>query len=112
MSRSKPRPLLRQLSNFYKIVSHPYSFVLIVITLVGWFVAGYISHFDEHWYKAFHVFEIVIAVTMVFLIENSTHADNRAMQEKLDEIIRALPEASDKKVGLEKHLKGEKIIKR
>jgi low affinity Fe/Cu permease len=42
------------------------------------------------------------------LIENTAHADNLATQEKLDEIIRALPEASDKKVGLEKLLKGEK----
>ncbi len=107
MKQHGPKPLLRQLSNLYTVVSHPYSFLFIVISLIGWFIAGYIVHFDEHWYKAFHVFEIVVALTMIFLIENSTHADNRAMQEKLDEIIRALPKASDKKVGLEKHLKGE-----
>ena len=77
--------------------------------IIGWFIGGVVFHFDDKWYKAFHVFEIVIALTMVFLIENSTHADNIAMQEKLDEIIRALPKANDDKIGLEKHLKGEEI---
>jgi low affinity Fe/Cu permease len=31
------------------------------------------------------------------------------MQAKLDEIIKALPKANNKKIGLEKHLKGENI---
>lgn len=109
MIRKRPKPVLRFLSNLYKIVSHPYSFLFIVVTLIGWFIGGYFFHFNEEWYKAFHVFEIVVALTMVFLIENSAHADNLATQEKLDEIIRALPKASDKKVGLEKLLKGEKM---
>lgn len=107
-TKSRPKPILRFLSNFYRTVSHPYSFIFIVITIIGWFIVGYVLHFDETWYKAFHVFEIVVALTMVFLIENTAHADNLATQEKLDEIIRALPKASDKKVGLEKLLKGEK----
>jgi low affinity Fe/Cu permease len=87
-TKTRPKPVLRFLSNFYKLVSHPYSFIFIVITIIGWFLVGYVFHFDEKWYKAFHVFEIVVALTMVFLIENT---------------------ASDKKVGLEKLLKGEKM---
>jgi low affinity Fe/Cu permease len=109
MQTKHPKPLLRQLNNLYHLISHPYSFLLIVIIIVGWFVGGYIFHFDEEWYKAFHVFEMVIALLMVFLIENSTHSDNKAMQAKLDEIIKALPKANNKKIGLEKHLKGENI---
>jgi low affinity Fe/Cu permease len=107
MSKKRPKPLLRQLNNLYQLVSHPYSFLFIILTIIGWFIGGYIFHFDESWYKAFHVFEIVVALIMVFLIENTTHAENQAMQEKLDEIIKALPSASDKKVALEKPLKGE-----
>jgi low affinity Fe/Cu permease len=107
MIKQRPKPLLRYLSNLYKLVSHPYSFLFIVITIIGWFIGGFIFNFSEEWYKAFHVFEIVVALTMVFLIENTEHADSLATQEKLDEIIRALPKASDQKVGLEKLLKGE-----
>ncbi len=109
MGVHKPKPLLRRLSFLYKVVSHPYSFLFIFASIIGWFIFGYMLHFEEAWYKWFHVYEMVITLIMVFLIENSTHADNRAMQEKLDEIIRALPKASDKKIGLEKKLKGEKI---
>lgn len=108
MDAHGPRPLLRQLNKLYKLVSHPYSFLFILATIIGWFVFGYLTHFEETWYKWFHVYEMIITLIMVFLIENSTHADNAAMQEKLDEIIRAMPKASDEKIGLEKHLKGEK----
>ena len=107
MQNHHPKPLLRQLNNLYQLISHPYSFLLIVIIVIGWFISGYLYHFSDHWYRAFHLFEIVIALLMVFLIENSTHADNKAMQEKLDEIIRALPKASNEKIGIEKHFKGE-----
>lgn len=108
MKKKGPGFLLRKLNSLYHLVSHPYSFLFIVFIIIGWFVFGYILHFDEKWYKAFHIFEIVVALTMVFLIENTTHADHRAMQAKLDEIIRALPKANDDKIGIEKHLKGEK----
>jgi low affinity Fe/Cu permease len=107
MSKRAPTPILKQLAALYNTVSHPYSFIFIVIVVIGWFIIGFGVHFDEKWYKAFHIFEIVIALLMVFLIENSTHTDNRAMQEKLDEIIKALPQASDHKAGIEKHYKGE-----
>jgi low affinity Fe/Cu permease len=108
MSKRAPDPFLRKLNGLYHLVSHPYSFFFIVLTVIGWFIFGFIFHFDESWYKWFHIYEIVIALLMVFLIENTTHADNTAMQQKLDEIIRALPDARNEKIGLEKHFKGEK----
>lgn len=107
MRENSPKLLLRKLSRLYEVISHPFTFILIVLIVIGWFVTGHVFHYDEHWYKAFHIFEMTISVLMVFLIENSTHADNKAMQEKLDELIRALPKADDNKIGLEKHLKGE-----
>ena len=93
--RRAPSKILRQLNTLYHAVSHPYSFLFVLVVIIGWFIGGYISHFDEAWYKAFHLFEIVVALVMVFLIENTSHADNVATQAKLDEIIRALPKANE-----------------
>lgn len=106
MNKKAPKPVRKALTKLYHAVSHPYSFIFILIVIIGWFIGGYFSHYSEEWYKNFHIFEIVVALIMVFLIENSTHADNKAMQEKLDEIIRKMPEADNSKVGLEKKYKG------
>lgn len=108
MSQKAPTPVLKPLNKLYHIVSHPYTFLLILVILVGWFVGGYVMHFSEEWYKYFHIFEITVALIMVFLIEHTTHADNRAMQEKLDEIIKTMPRADNAKVGLEQKYKGGK----
>lgn len=107
MSKRAPSPLLRQLDWLYNTISHPFTFLFVVFVVIGWFVAGYLMHFDEHWYKLFHLFEITIALLMVFLIEHSTHTDNKAIQEKLDELIKKIPAADNNMVGLEKKLKGK-----
>lgn len=107
MSKRAPSPILKKLNWLYHVISHPYSFFFILLTIIAWFVVGSFMHFSDEWYKIFHLFEIVVALLMVFLIENSTHNDNRAMQEKLDEIIKAIPQASNDKAGIEKHFKGE-----
>jgi low affinity Fe/Cu permease len=44
---------------------------------------------------------------MIFIIESTVEADNRAMQEKLDEIIKKLPQANNSMIGIEKEYKGE-----
>lgn len=108
MSKRAPDPILQALNKLYHFISHPYTFVLIVFIILGWYIAGYIYHFSEEWYKLFHIFEITVALLMVFLIEQTTHADNRAMQEKLDEIIKKMPAADNKKIGLERRYKGGK----
>ena len=80
--------ILRSLNKLYLVISHPYSFLFLVLTILFWFVVGGMMHYDEHWYKIAHVFEIVVSLLMLFLIENTQQADMRALQEKLDEIIK------------------------
>ena len=98
----------KKLSNLYKITSHPYTFIFIFLSIIGWFGIGFVLHFEEAWYKWFHVYEMVITLLMIFIIESTQQADDRALQEKLDEIIKALPKADNKKINLEKKYKGQK----
>lgn len=101
--------LLCTLNRLYLGFSHPYSVLFIVLTILFWFVVGGFMHYDETWYKVGHVFEIVVALLMLFLIENTQQADMRALQEKLDEIIKKLPETDNKKVKLEEKYKGHSL---
>jgi low affinity Fe/Cu permease len=107
MSKKAPAPILKKLNALYNIISHPYTFFLIFIIIIAWFIDGYFTHFDDGWYKTFHLFEMSLTLIMVFIIESTQHADNRAMHEKLDEIIKTMPHADNRKAGIEKIYKGE-----
>lgn len=100
--------LKRNLNRMYASISHPYSFVLMVFLLISWFITGFFMHFDEHWHKIIHLFEITVTLLMVFIIESTQHSDMRAIQEKLDELITKLPQTDSKKAEIEKKYKGEK----
>ena len=108
MTEIKSRFLIKQLNRLYKLISHPYSFLFAFIVVVLWFVTGLPNHYDASWYKWFHIFEMTITFLMIFIIESTVQADNRAMQEKLDEIIKKLPQTDNKIAGIEKKYKGEK----
>jgi len=107
MRKQFPKTLLRYLNRMYKSISHPYSFLFAFVIVLGWMTSGIFTHFDENWYKWFHVFEITITFLMIFIIESTVEADNRAMQEKLDEILKKMPHTDEKMIGIEKEYKGE-----
>ncbi|MGH7204123.1 MAG: low affinity iron permease family protein [Candidatus Levyibacteriota bacterium] len=107
MNGSPPKYLLRHLNLIYRSISHPYTSLFVLIVIIGWFMAGDTVHFNEIWYKWFHIFEMTVTLLMIFIIESTVEADNRAMQEKLDEIIKKLPQTDNKMIGIEKEYKGE-----
>ncbi len=107
MQKQNNQFLKRKLNKLYLSISHPYSFVLMVILLVSWFITGYFMHYDEHWFKIIHLFEITVTLLVIFIIETTQHADMKAMHEKLDELLTKLPHTDSKKARIEKRYKGE-----
>jgi low affinity Fe/Cu permease len=107
MSKNQSKPFLRELHKLYNFSSHPYTFIFVFLSIIGWFIIGGFFHFEETWYKWFHLYDMVITLMMIFIIESTQQADDQALQEKLDEILRSLPKANDQKIGLEKKYKGQ-----
>lgn len=54
-----------------------------------------------------HIVEMSLSLLMVFIIEATQQADDRAVQKKLDEILKKLPQTDNKIIGIEKEYKGE-----
>jgi len=75
--------------------------------IVSWFGVGIFMQFDQKWYHIIHIFEIVVTLLMVFIIESTQQADMRALQEKLDEIITKLPHTDSNIAQIEKKYKEE-----
>lgn len=76
------------------------AFLLAVTIIVVWIITGPIFNFSDTWQLVINTGTTIITFLMVFLIQNTQNRDGKAMQLKLDELIRAT-QARDAFVDLE-----------
>lgn len=80
--------------------SFPAVLIAIGIILV-WAATGPLMHFSDTWQLIINTFTTLVTFVMVFVIQNSQNRDSRAMQVKLDELLRAVERANQRLVGVE-----------
>jgi low affinity Fe/Cu permease len=68
---------------------------------VAWLAVGPIVGFSDAWLLVPSAFASIIALLLVVLIQYSQNRDTRALQLKLDEVIRALGDARSDLVRLQ-----------
>ena len=71
------------------------------IVVVIWGFSGPTFHFSNTWQLVINTGTTIITFLMVFLIQNTQNRDSRAVQIKLDELIRAMKGARLQYLGLE-----------
>jgi low affinity Fe/Cu permease len=70
--------------------------------LVGGFVVALVvAGFPESWEVAFSTIAAAITLVMVFVLHHTQRREQAATQLKLDEIVRAIPQADDHYVHLQ-----------
>jgi low affinity Fe/Cu permease len=69
--------------------------------VIVWAVSGPIFRFSDTWQLAMNTVSSIITFCMVFVIQNSQNRDSRALQLKLDEIIRSSSGARNELINLE-----------
>lgn len=74
----------------------------VFLIVLVWAIAGIPLHSNVKWYLMFSTFEAVIAILMLFIIQNSQNRHTIAIQLKLDEIIRATKGAHNEMMDIEK----------
>jgi len=75
--------------------------VLSVLVVLVWAITGPIFHFSDTWQLAINTGTTVVTFWMVFVIQNSSNRDAKALQLKLDELIRATAGARNEMIALE-----------
>jgi len=72
-----------------------------VAIVVAWGIAGPIYHFSDTWQLVINTVSSIITFLMVFLIQNTQNRDSRAIQLKLNELLRGVQGARTGLVNLE-----------
>jgi low affinity Fe/Cu permease len=78
-----------------------WAFIAALSGVMTWLVLGPVFHFSDTWQLTMSTICSIIPSLMVFLIQNTQNRDSKAMQLKLDELIRATGEARNALIQLE-----------
>jgi low affinity Fe/Cu permease len=77
------------------------AFLAAIVVVLAWLATGPIFHYSDTWQLVINTGTSVITFLMVFLIQNSQSRDTRAIQLKLDELLRSIKSARNELVSLE-----------
>lgn len=77
------------------------AFLVAFTIIVVWAITGPMFGFSNTWQLVINTGTTIVTFLMVFLVQNTQNRDAKAMQLKLDELIRASKTARDAFVGLE-----------
>jgi low affinity Fe/Cu permease len=70
-----------------------WTFVLMLLLIVLWGLTGPFFGFSDTWQLLANTGTTLVTFLMVFIIQNTQNRDAKAMQLKLDELLRAVPNA-------------------
>jgi low affinity Fe/Cu permease len=76
-------------------------FLLALVMIVIWAALGPVYHYSDTWQLVINTATTIVTFLMVFLIQNTQNRDAKAIQLKLDELIRAVQGARTGLVRLE-----------
>jgi low affinity Fe/Cu permease len=78
-----------------------WAFACAGLVILVWAVLGPIFHFSDTWQLVINTGTTIVTFLMVFLIQNTQNRDARAINLKLNELIRAIDKARDQMIDIE-----------
>jgi len=79
----------------------PAAFVTAIAVVVGWAILGPVYHYSDTWQLVINTGTTIVTFLMVFLMQNTQNRDSKAIQLKLDELLRGVKGARTGLVRLE-----------
>jgi len=79
-----------------------WAFVFAGLVIAVWAATGPIFHFSDRWAQVISTATALMTFLMVFLIQNTQNRDARAINLKLNELIRAADNARNQMIDIER----------
>ena len=79
----------------------PWVFLLALTIVIGWAFTGPLFYFSNTWQLVINTGTTIVTFLMVFLIQNTQNRDTKAINLKLDELLKAVSGARTSLVTLE-----------
>lgn len=96
------KPTFRIIANKVSaVMGSPYAFLVAVLVVVIWAISGSAFDYSDTWQLVINTGTTIVTFLMVFLIQNTQNRDSKALQLKLDELIRSSKTARDTFMDLE-----------
>ncbi len=80
----------------------PATYFVACAIIVVWAATGPFLHYSDTWQLVVNTGTTIITFLMVFLIQSTQNRDTKALQVKLDELLRATHGARPEFIGVEK----------
>jgi low affinity Fe/Cu permease len=84
------------------IVGSAWVFLIACGLIALWLMSGPYFHYSDTWQLIVNTATTVVTFLMVFIIQNTQNRDTRAINLKLDELIRAMNPAHNEMINIEK----------
>lgn len=78
-----------------------WAFALAGAVIAVWVITGPLFHYSDTWQLVINTGTTIVTFLMVFLIQNTQNRDARAINLKLDELIRAVDKAQNQMINIE-----------
>lgn len=85
-----------------QVVGSRWAFLIAILIVVVWGVTGPFYNYSNTWQLIINTGTTIVTFLMVFLIQNSQNRDAKAINLKLNEVIRALGRAKNDLIEAEK----------
>lgn len=92
-----------RLANWSAIyVGSPGMFLFAIVTILTWLITGPLFGFSNTWQLIINSWTNIATFLVVFLIQNTQNRDSKAINLKLDELIRSIDSAGDELIDIER----------